>query len=74
MTEPSTECQLTEPGEIAEALCRKAKERSREFADLHVNKSTISYPFALGYMTGTMGQLLQYLTPEQRQQIVRTLL
>jgi hypothetical protein len=61
---------MTEPRTLASALCEQAKTASIP----HGTPGGYNYPFALGYLTGTLEQALRYLTPAQRQEIARTYL
>jgi hypothetical protein len=62
---------MFDPKNLAYDLCQQAKAESIPFSK---PLSEVNYPFALGYLTGTLEQALQYLTPEQRQQIAHAYL
>jgi hypothetical protein len=53
--------------DLATALAEKAKAASIPFNA----KGEVSYSFALGYLTGTVEQLLLRLSPDQREAIAK---
>lgn len=53
---------------LANALAKRAKDASIPYSDC---KTMTDYPFALGYLTGTVQDLLLRMTPDQRETIAK---
>jgi hypothetical protein len=54
--------------ELAKALAEKAKAASIPYSEY---EAKVDYPFALGYLTGTVQDLLLRLSPGQRETIAK---
>ena len=54
--------------ELAKALAEKAKAASIPYSEY---EAKVDYPFALGYLTGTVQDLLSRLSPGQRESIAK---
>jgi hypothetical protein len=54
--------------ELAKALAEKAKAASIPYSEY---EAKVDYPFALGYLTGTVQDLLLRLSPGQRESIAK---
>ena len=54
--------------ELAKALAEKAKAASIPYSH---QEAKVDYQFALGYLTGTVQDLLQRLSPAQRETIAK---
>lgn len=54
--------------ELAKALAEKAKAASIPYSEY---EAKVDYPFALGYLTGTVQDLLSRMSPGQRESIAK---